>query len=165
MARPIKYPTGQDKIEAAQPTRNLIQEIKTTSGKTYAEISAALNAYPLQPYRLAISEATLKKYASGNSPMGKQRMTNVAKVAFSLGWLSLENYWTYNFEFDLAAHEANLSEVQRDAYRKSRLFQAMRGFADAGYFREEVQAVIDNAYQKLAHEFESNPPRVQMLER
>jgi hypothetical protein len=165
MARPTKYLTGQDKIEAAQPTRNLVKEIKSNSGLTYAAMSAALNAYPLQPLRLVISEALLRQYAIGQKPMGERRMAGVAMVALSLGWLSVENYWAYDAGYDLAVRQAHRLDEQSDVHRKHKLFLAIKSFADAGYDIEEVQDAVFDTYQKLAHEFEVNPPREQMLER
>ena len=164
MARPIKYLTGQDKIEAAQRTCNLIREIKSHSGLTYAEISAALNAYPLE-HKLLIKDNLLRQYATGKKPMGDLRMAGVATVALGLGWLNVENYWAYDAGYDLAVRQVHRLNAQSDVHRKHKLFLAIKSFADEGYGIDEVQDVVFAAYKKLASEFECNPPRVQMLER
>ena len=156
MARPIKYKTEQDRLEAAKKTGALIQEIKKTSGKTYEQISRELYAYPLTPRRLVISESMLRQYASGHKPMGAKRLTDLAEVAYELGWGGKVCTNTLAFDnYDYQQRFKHINELIRSGEEKldNDLIRSLQAYIAFDRSENYVRRKFEEAMGKLEFDY------------
>ena len=152
MARPIKYKTANDRTDAARRSADVIKEIKEKSGLTYIELSRQL-----AEHRIIMNAAMLRQYACAKKPIGERRLTELAEVAFGIGWggdKCVEILFFHNYE-----HSQSLKELQKDFehYKElleRRLFLTIKELAETGCSGQHVQNLVKDALKKLVNEFE-----------
>lgn len=151
MARPIKYKTANDRIDAARRAADVIKEVKGKSGLTYVELSKRL-----KQHGIIISDAMLRQYACARKPIGERLLTKLAEVAYEIGWSGdkcVEILFLHNFE-----HRKSMNDLQKDFARykgllERRLFLSIKELAEAGYSMHHVHNMVENAIQHSINKF------------
>lgn len=152
MARPIKYKTANDRADAARRSADVIKEIKGKSGLTYVELSRRL-----AEHRIIMNAAMLRQYACAKKPIGERRLTELAEVAYGIGWSGdkcVEILFFHNYD-----HHQSIKDIRKDFERykellERRLLLLIKELAEAGHSRQHVRNLVENAIQHSINKFE-----------
>lgn len=154
MARPIKYKTANDKIDAARRAADVIKEIKGKSGLTYVELSKRL-----KQHGIVISDAMLRQYACARKPVGERLLTKLAEVAYGIGWSGdkcVEVLFFHNYEYSQSLKEFQKGFARYKELLERRLFLTIKELADTGYSGQHVRNLVKDALEKLVNEFDAS---------